>query len=65
MIRADHGRPHMLAADHTSAFERCMSDVTVAIGRLERLPADLSPGQRHRLAAAAARLAATIKEQEQ
>lgn len=43
-------------------FEECMSVLTVSIGQVERLT--LSPEQRTRLNAAAARLAA-ITEQEQ
>lgn len=44
-------------------FEECMSVLTVSIGQVERLT--LNPDQRTRLDAAAARLAATIKEQDQ
>jgi len=42
-------------------FEECMSSLTMAIGQLERLAADLSPAQRDRLTAAAARLTATAE----
>jgi len=57
-----YGLPHMVATDLTTSFERCMSDVTLAIGRIERLPADLTDDQRHRLTAAAERLAAALQE---
>jgi len=55
----------MVATDLTTSFERCMSDVTLAIGRIERLPADLTDDQRHRITAAAERLAAALQETEQ
>jgi len=42
-------------------FEECMSSLTMAIGQLERLTTGLSPEQRDRLIAAAARLAATTE----
>jgi hypothetical protein len=42
-----------------------MSDVTLAIGRIERLPADLTDDQRHRITCAAERLAAALQETEQ
>ena len=52
--------------DGTTAFERCMSSATVAIGQLERLDlADLDTHQRDRLNAAAARLQACIWEMNQ
>jgi len=57
-----YGLPHMVATDLTTSFERCMSDVTLAIGRIERLPAGLTDDQRDRLAAAAERLAAALQE---
>lgn len=62
-----YGLPHAIAVgyDGSTPFEQCLSSVTVAIGQLERLGDDLSPDQRHRIASAAARLAACLKEQEQ
>ena len=60
-----YGLPHAIATgfDGSTAFERCMSSATVAIGQLERLDlADLNPNQRDRLNAAAARLQACIWE---
>ena len=60
-----YGLPHAIATgfDGSTAFERCMSSATVAIGQLEQLdPATLNKDQRDRLNAAAARLAATIKD---
>ena len=63
-----YGLPHAIATDYDagSAFERCMSSATVAIGQLEQLdPATLDTYQRARLDAAAARLAATIKDLDQ
>lgn len=43
-------------------FEECMSTLTMGIGQLERLATTLSPEQRDRVTAAAARLAATTQE---
>jgi len=63
-----YGLPHAIATDYDggSAFERCMSSATVAIGQLERLDlASLDRDQRARLNAAAARLASALKETEQ
>ena len=63
-----YGLPHAIATDYdgSSAFERCMSSATVAIGQLERLDlASLDKEQRDRLNAAAARLASALKETEQ
>lgn len=60
-----YGSPHMVATDLTTSFERCMSDVTLAIGQLERLTGDLTDDQRHRITCAAERLAAALKETEQ
>ena len=63
-----YGLPHAIATDYdgSSAFERCMSSATVAIGQLERLDlASLGKEQRDRLNAAAARLASALKETEQ
>ncbi len=63
-----YGLPHAIATgyDGGSAFERCMSSATVAIGQLERLDlASLDRDQRARLNAAAARLASVLKETEQ
>ena len=63
-----YGLPHAIATDYdgSSAFERCMSSMTVAIGQLERLDlASLDGYQRARLTAAAARLASALKETEQ
>jgi hypothetical protein len=63
-----YGLPHAIATDYdgSSAFERCMSSMTVAIGQLERLdPASLTKEQRDRLNAAAARLQAAIWEMNQ
>ena len=63
-----YGLPHAIATgfDGTTAFERCMSSATVAIGQLERLDlADLDTHQRDRLNAAAARLQACIWEMNQ
>jgi hypothetical protein len=60
-----YGLPHAIATDYDggSAFERCMSSMTVAIGQLERLDlANLDRDQRARLHAAAARLASVLKE---
>ena len=59
------GLPHAIAVDYDggTAFERCMSSATVAIGQLERLDlASLDKEQRDRLNAAAARLQACIWE---
>lgn len=63
-----YGLPHAIATDYdgSSAFERCMSSATVAIGQLERLDlASLDKEQRDRLNAAAARLQACIWEMNQ
>ncbi len=63
-----YGLPHAIATDYdgSSAFERCMSSATVAIGQLERLDlASLDRDQRARLNAAAARLASALKDTEQ
>jgi hypothetical protein len=63
-----YGLPHAIATDYdgSSAFERCMSSATVAIGQIERLDlASLDADQRARLNAAAARLTAALKETEQ
>ena len=63
-----YGLPHAIATgfDGSTAFERCMSSATVAIGQLERLDlADLDTHQRTRLDAAAARLQACIWEMNQ
>ena len=63
-----YGLPHAIATDYDggSAFERCMSSATVAIGQMERLDlASLDHYQRARLNAAAARLTAALKETEQ
>jgi hypothetical protein len=63
-----YGLPHAIATDYdgSSAFERCMSSATVAVGQLERLDlASLGKEQRDRLNAAAARLASALKETEQ
>jgi hypothetical protein len=63
-----YGLPHAIATDYdgSSAFERCMSSMTVAIGQIERLdPASLDADQRARLHAAAVRLASALKETEQ
>jgi len=63
-----YGLPHAIATDYdgSSAFERCMSSATVAIGQLERLDlASLDRDQRARLTAAAARLASALKKTEQ
>ena len=63
-----YGLPHAIATDYdgSSAFERCMSSATVAVGQLERLDmASLTKEQRDRLNAAAARLASALKETEQ
>lgn len=60
-----YGLPHAIATDYDagSAFERCMSSATVAIGQLERLDlANLDTEQRDRLNAAAARLASAMKD---
>jgi hypothetical protein len=61
-----YGHPHAIMSAEDLAprtFERCMSDVTVAIGQLERLDlAGLDRDQRDRLTAAAARLAAALQE---
>jgi len=60
-----YGLPHAIATDYDggSAFERCMSSATVAVGQLERLDlANLDRDQRARLTAAAARLASALKE---
>jgi hypothetical protein len=62
-----YGLPHAIATDYdgSSAFERCMSSATVAIGQIERLDlASLGKEQRDRLNAAA-RLASALKETEQ
>ena len=59
-----YGLPHAIATDYdgSSAFERCMSSATVAIGQIERLDlANLDKEQRDRLNAAAARLASAMK----
>lgn len=59
-----YGLPHAIATDYDagSAFERCMSSATVAIGQLERLDlSSLDTYQRDRLNAAAARLASAMK----
>jgi hypothetical protein len=63
-----YGLPHAIATDYDggSAFERCMSSMTVAIGQLERLDlASLDRDQRDRIHAAAERLASVLKETEQ
>ena len=63
-----YGLPHAIATDYdgTTAFERCMSSATVAIGQLERLDlANLDNEQRDRLNAAAARLQVAIWEMNQ
>ena len=63
-----YGLPHAIATDYdgSSAFERCMSSATVAVGQLERLDlASLDHDQRARLNAAAARLASALKDTEQ
>ena len=63
-----YGLPHAIATDcdGSTAFERCMSSATVAIGQLERLDlASLTKEQRDRLNAAAARLQAAIWEMNQ
>jgi hypothetical protein len=63
-----YGLPHAIATDYDggSAFERCMSSATVAIGQLERLDlASLDKEQRDRIHAAAERLASVLKETEQ
>ena len=63
-----YGLPHAIATDYdgSSAFERCMSSATVAVGQLERLDlASLDRDQRARLHAAAARLASALKDTEQ
>ena len=63
-----YGLPHAIATDYdgSTAFERCMSSATVAIGQLERLDlASLNKEQRDRLNAAAARLQACIWEMNQ
>jgi hypothetical protein len=61
-----YGHPHVVMSAEDLAprtFERCMSDVTVAIGRLERLDlVGLDRDQRDRLTAAAERLAAALQE---
>jgi hypothetical protein len=61
-----YGRPHAIMSAEDLAprtFERCMSDVTVAIGWLERLDlVGLDRDQRDRLTAAAERLAAALQE---
>lgn len=59
-----YGLPHAIATDYDagSAFERCMSSATVAIGQLERLDlASLDKEQRNRLNAATTRLASAMK----
>ncbi len=63
-----YGLPHAIATDYdgSSAFERCMSSATVAVGQIERLDlASLTKEQRDRLNAAAARLASALKGTEQ
>ena len=63
-----YGLPHAIATDSdgSSAFERCMSSATVAIGQMERLDlASLNKEQRDRLNAAAVRLQACIWEMNQ
>jgi hypothetical protein len=63
-----YGLPHAIATDYdgSTAFERCMSSMTVAIGQLERLdPASLDADQRARLHAAAVRLQAARWEMDQ
>ena len=63
-----YGLPHAIATDYdgTTAFERCMSSATVAIGQLERLDlANLDKEQRDRLNAAAAQLQAAVWEMNQ
>ena len=63
-----YGLPHAIATDYdgSTAFERCMSSMTVAIGQLERLDlASLTKEQRDRLNAAAVRLQAAIWEMNQ
>ena len=60
-----YGRPHAIVSVHDltpRTFEECMSTLTMAIGQLERLATTLSPEQRDRVTAAAARLAATTEE---
>jgi hypothetical protein len=63
-----YGLPHAIATDYdgSSAFERCMSSATVAIGQLERLDlASLDADQRARLHAAAVRLQAARWDMDQ
>ena len=63
-----YGLPPAIATDYdgSSAFERCMSSMTVAIGQLERLDlASLDADQRARLHAAAVRLQAARWEMDQ
>jgi len=63
-----YGLPHAIATDYdgSSAFERCMSSMTVAIGQLERLdPASLDGYQRARLHAAGVRLQAARWDMDQ
>jgi len=63
-----YGLPHAIATDYDggSAFERCMSSMTVAIGQLERLdPASLDGYQRARLHAAGVRLQAARWDMDQ
>ena len=57
-----YGRPHAVMSVHDltpKTFEECMSTLTMSIGQLERLT--LSPEQRERVTAAAARLATTTE----
>jgi len=57
-----YGRPHAVLSVHDltpKTFEECMSTLTMSIGQLERLT--LSPEQRDRVNAAAARLATTTE----
>lgn len=63
-----YGLPHAIATDYdgSSAFERCMSSATVAIGQLERLDlASLDRDQRARLHAAGVRLQAARWDMDQ
>jgi len=59
-----YGHPHAIASVHDltpRTFEECLSSLTMAIGQLERLTTGLSPEQRDRVTAAAARLTATTE----
>ncbi len=58
-----YGRPHAVMSVHDltpKTFEECMSTLTMSIGQLERITT-LSPEQRDRVTAAAARLASTTE----